>query len=120
MQFLYLVLACAGISFTVTVTSIFMPLREAVSKLHPKLEELIHCPWCLNHYVTFAVVAITQPEELERQGLWAYFLICFAVIAASGVIHFVLLRAYEPVSRAMLQRKLDKLQEEQEKHQQHE
>lgn len=110
MNILLIAAACASVSFTITVTSIFLWLRELVSPLHHKVEELIHCPWCLNHYIVFATVALTgQTVLISRIWLVDYFVTSFSVIGIGGVIHFILLRAYEPVSKMMTQRKINNL-----------
>lgn len=98
-------LCAAGISFTVTWTSIFEPVRGVIGKLHPKLEELINCPWCFCHYVVFAILLLTKLEYVQAfKYQWAnFFFTSFAVICVCGVLHWVLLRAYEPV----MQKKID-------------
>jgi hypothetical protein len=102
-----LTFACAGISFTITTTSIFKWLREIISDIHPKLEELIHCPWCLNHYISFIFLLAWTDV-----GVVSFIVYWFGVIGAGGIIHYILLRAYKPVARSMTQRKIDKLNAE--------
>lgn len=101
----------AAISFTITVTSIFSFLREWVSKIHPKLEELIFCPWCLNHYVVFIMLLTSNIElfKVSEYIIYNFFFTSFAIIGAAGILHYVLLRAYEPVMKNMLDRKMEKL-----------
>lgn len=104
-------LVCSGVSFTITTTSIFAGFRELVSRIHPKLEELIFCPWCLSHYIAFAMLSFLKVPVVEVTGLWfldALFT-TFAIVTLSGLLHFVLLRAYKPVSETMAQRKIDKM-----------
>jgi len=102
---------CAAISFTVTVTSIFSWLRELLSKIHPKVEELMFCPWCFNHYVVI-VLLLTSNIRLvvvSDWGIYNFLFTLFVIVGLSGLIHYVLLRAYEPIHKAAIQRKLDKL-----------
>lgn len=104
-------LASAAVSFTITWTSIFEPLREAVSKrMHPKLDQLIHCPWCLNHYVALVAVPVAYP--FGTITLTSAVLHWFAIVGLGGVVHYVLLRAYEPVSKREMYRKADRQEEE--------
>lgn len=107
-SFIIISLCCAAVSFTITTTSIFRPLRDWVSKFHHKLEELIHCPWCLNHYVVVFVLIFGNPISFYDN--FADFIVgWFSVVGAGGLIHYVLLRAYEPVAKATAIRNLEKV-----------
>lgn len=101
----------AAISFTITVTGMFKWFRELVSPIHYKIEELVHCPWCLGHWVVFVIMLTARIPLLEVTDLYFYnwLFTAFAIMAPIGLIHYVLLRAYEPVAKAMLQRRIDKL-----------
>lgn len=99
--------ACSAISFTISTTSIFKGLRDLVSKIHPKVEELIHCPWCLNHYIALALILVTGKYLVTDQGYIIDVIVTtFAITGLSGLLHYVLLRAYEPVAREELKRKI--------------
>ena len=109
---LILALASGGIAFTITTTSMFEWLRELVSKLGPKFEELIHCPWCLGHYITLILMFSTLPAIPRISGIdftLVFILLWFTTVALSGFVHYVLLRAYEPVGKAMARRTIEKL-----------
>jgi|SRR5690606_10108936 len=104
---LYITFACASISFTITYTSIFEPLRNLISRLGKKADQLIHCPWCFNHYVVFIVVAI-----FHQSSFLEYLLRCFAIIGACALLHYVMLRAYKPIAKLTMIRELQRLQKE--------
>lgn len=91
----------------------FKWLRELVSPIHSKIEELIHCPWCLGHWIVFVIMltANTPIISMTYVPVYDWLFTAFTVMAPVGLIHYVLLRAYEPVAKAMLQRKLDKANE---------
>lgn len=103
----------AAISFTISTTSIFKWLRDLISAIHPKLEELIHCPYCLSHWITFAVmiplVGLYQPVIISGIYLYDFIINIFAITGLCALQHFIMLRAYEPVTRAMLRKELEKL-----------
>ena len=106
-----LALAVSGVSFTISVTSIFTWLRERVSKIHPKLEELIHCPWCLSHYIAIVFMILCDQAHfpvISTLTVINFILLWFAIITLSGLMHFVLLRTYAPIAMAMLKRKMKK------------
>ena len=108
--FFILSLVISGVSFTVTVTSIFKPVREIVSKIHHKIEELIHCPWCFSHWLTFILLLIIgEWIEITGKSVLDFLLTSFGMITISGVIHYVLLRAYEPVAKMMVERQIEKM-----------
>lgn len=105
-------LSCGGISFTITFTSIFSGFRELVAKMHKKLEQLIFCPWCLNHYVV-AIFLLTSDLDyivVSKYVLYNFLVTLFAMVSIGGLLHYVLVRAYEPVHKNMLMRSMEKLQ----------
>jgi lipid-A-disaccharide synthase-like uncharacterized protein len=115
-----LALVVASISFTVTTTSMFLWLREAVSTIHKKIEELIHCPYCLGHWVTFIVlfcvptrfiIEVLKPENIGCR-IFNFLFTTFAIMGMVALLHYVMLRAYEPVAKAMMMRELEKLEED--------
>ena len=107
---IYVALCCGGISFTITTTSMFKSFREWISNIHPKLEELIHCPWCLGHWITIGFLLFTPKINLiTGNSLVNYLLVLFSIISLEGLLHYVLLRSYEPVARYLAQRSINKL-----------
>lgn len=113
MVLMALSLGAASISFTVTVTGMFKWFRELVSPIHEKIEELVHCPWCFGHWTVFIMMLTARIQPLNITGMiwYDWLFTAFAVMSPIGLIHYVLLRAYKPVAEAMMQRKLDKLNE---------
>lgn len=68
------------------------------------LSELFHCPWCLNHYVVLFFMLCGATNSLT---LVEFFLNWFGLVGAGGVVHFLLLRAYESVPKRIVQEKID-------------
>lgn len=112
-QLLCISLCAAAISFTITTTSMFKWLRELVSPIHKKIEELIHCPWCLSHWIVFVIMLTANVDLIPISDYYLYnwLFTAFVIIAPIGLYHYVILRAYEPVMKAMVQRELQKLKE---------
>lgn len=120
----FIAFVAAAISFTISVTRMFKSFRETISPWHKKIEELIHCPWCLGHWVVFIIFWCLPRtfiwQVLESNQLWVhnsyvlrsfnFLFTSFIVIGMMGLIHYVLLRAYEPVAKAMAARTLELLQ----------
>lgn len=105
----------ASISFTMTYTSIFKWFRESSSKIHPKVEELVNCPWCFNHWVTIVMLFVAEVDLLPLTSYTVinFLFTLFVLTTISGLIHYVLLRAYEPVAKLAAARQLEKLRSKQ-------
>lgn len=112
---LYVALCCGGISFTITTTSMFKSIREWISNIHPKLDELIHCPWCLGHWITLLYFSLLPSSDymilIHNTSILNFVLVYFSVVSLEGLLYYVLLRAFEPVGRLLAQRKIEKLKE---------
>jgi hypothetical protein len=76
---LYLSFVTASISFTVTETKLFAPLREWARGKETLVGRLLSCGYCLGHWVAFALVAIYQPRLFQRHWLLDYFLTALAI-----------------------------------------
>lgn len=106
-------LCAAAVSFTITWTSIFRPVRDLIERKSEKLGELIHCPWCFSHYVVFVMLFFTKQRIMFSGAIiFDYFVTAFYMIAICGLVHYVLLRAYEPVINMMMTRKIEKLKKQ--------
>ena len=81
---IYLSLASACISFTVTETKLFKPLREWLLKKIPFLGNLFSCGYCFGHWVAFALVALYQPRLFNGFGFLDYFLTALVIAWFSG------------------------------------
>lgn len=117
MDFITLLLLAAAVSsiaFTVTTTGIFLWFRELVSPIHHKIEELIHCPWCFGHWTTFIILLLPGIKfyQFTNVGWLDFFLTAFTIMGFAGLAQYVLLRAFEPVAKAMARRQLEKLEEQ--------
>lgn len=101
--------AVAAISFTITMTSIFAWLRNLITRTGiKKLEELIHCPWCLGHYIALLILLtndIVIVGGIYNSKFLNFLFIWFLVMGFAGLIQYVLLRAFKPVAEAEFFRK---------------
>lgn len=106
---LLLSLIVASISFTITVTSIFEWFRELLSLIHPKVEQLIHCPYCLGHYITIFIVLFTDKYVIFTGNyIYDVILTIFCVMGTVAVLHYIILRAYEPIAKIHAMREIEK------------
>ena len=105
-------LCAASISYTICYTSIFVWLREWLSKYHHKLEELIHCPYCFCHYVILTIMLTTDGVlvPISQSTLYNFLFTWFCIVCVTSLLHCIMLIAYEPVIKFMTDRRLEKLQ----------
>ena len=85
-------------------------MRELFSRIHPKVEQLFHCPYCLGHWITFvSLFVLPVRASLSENTIIDFLATAFCVMGMVAVLHFVILRAYEPIQKMELQRMLDKM-----------
>jgi hypothetical protein len=87
---LYLSLVTASISFTVTESKVFSPLREWLRAKSVALGDLFSCGYCLGHWVAFGMVAIYQPRLFET-WLWLDYFLTALVIAWIAAFQWVVM-----------------------------
>lgn len=81
---IYLSIVTASISFTVTETKIFQPLREWLNTKNNFLGDLFSCGYCFGHWITFALVAVYKPRLFQCWWLLDYFLTALVIAWLSG------------------------------------
>ena len=106
-------LCAASISYTISYTSIFLGFREWISKFHHKLEELIHCPYCLCHYIIFTIMFTTNDISsklvpITNNIVYNFLFTWFCIVCITSLLHCVMLIAYRPVMQYMTDRKIAK------------
>ena len=109
-------LCAASISYTISYTSIFLGFREWISKFHHKLEELIHCPYCLCHYVILTIMFTTNDISsklvpITNNIVYNFLFTWFCIVCITSLLHCVMLIAYRPVMQYMTDRKIAKMQQ---------
>ena len=109
-------LCAASISYTISYTSIFLGFREWVSKFHHKLEELIHCPYCLCHYVILTIMFTTNNISsklvpITNNIVYNFLFTWFCIVCITSLLHCVMLIAYRPVIQYMTDRKIAKIKQ---------
>lgn len=112
--FIYIVIAFAvsSITFTISVTSIFLEIRELISKIHPKLEQFIHCPWCQSFWLILIILLTSDINLINIYDIYILnlFITIFSIYSVVGLIHYVLLRTYKPINENMMMRNREKQQ----------
>ena len=108
-------LCAASISYTISYTSIFLGFREWISKFHHKLEELIHCPYCLCHYIILTIMFTTNNISsklvpITNNIVYNFLFTWFCIVCITSLLHCVMLIAYRPVMQYMTDRKIAKIQ----------
>ncbi len=83
-EVLLLSLVTVSISFTVTETKLFKPLRERVRE-ESLLGRLLSCGYCFGHWVALVLVVIYRPRLFGAWWLLDYFLTTLAIAWLGGV-----------------------------------
>lgn len=102
--------AVASISYTISMTAAFKWLRDLNIIF---FKDVIKCPYCLSHYIAFAILAIiTYSNEISITipftgcFYFNFIITWFSVIGITAIMHKFILSAYEPVLKQNL---LDRL-----------
>ncbi len=83
-EVLLLSLVTASISYSVTETKLFKPLRECV-RSESLLGRLLSCGYCFGHWVALVLVVIYRPKLFEAWWLVDYFLTTLAMAWMGGI-----------------------------------
>ena len=93
-------LAVSAISTTVTKALVFKPLRDRFKysegdEFKPSLFMLVHCPYCLSHWVTFGLVL-----AISWNGIVGFILDSFSTIALANGWTWILLTSMTRMERS--------------------
>lgn len=89
-EIILLALAVASTSVTISKSNALEWLRNQVSKLGRWPEELIHCPYCLSHWIAVAGVLLMSPATLFQIFLNSMAVVTLASFASIGIIYYFL------------------------------
>jgi hypothetical protein len=89
-KIIYLSFVTASISFTVTETKLFQPLREWVKHKNHFLAGMLSCGYCFGHWLALALVVIYGYSRFTAWWPLDYFLTAL-VIAWLSAFQWILL-----------------------------
>ena len=100
---LAIALCSASISYTISMAGIFKWLREWIDKVFPeKISELVHCPYCLAHYIILCIMLTTHINSylipISSYVLYNFLFTWFVIVCLVSLLHFVMVRTYAPVA----------------------
>ena len=111
---LVVALCSASISYTISMTGIFKGLRTWIENTFPdKIAELVHCPYCLAHYVILGIMFTTIDIDyyllpISCYVVYNFLFTWFVIVCIVSLLHFVMVRAYAPVATLEAHRLLKK------------
>jgi len=85
-----LAMSLTSLSLTVSISEAGKPLRRLVSKAGTWAEKLIHCPYCLSHWLAAAGVISLSPSSLLHQFLEVFACVTLTSIFSRLVVGFFL------------------------------
>jgi hypothetical protein len=97
-------LCAASISYTISMAGIFKWLRTWIERIFPeKIVELVHCPYCLAHYIILCIMLTTTNVSnylipVSCFVVYNFLFTWFVIVCLVSLLHFVMLRAYAPVA----------------------
>ena len=97
-------LCAASISYTISVTSIFEWLRNLITNhIGGKIEELIHCPYCIGHYVVLVIMFTTKYVEnhlipITETMVYDFLFTWFCIVCVLSLLHDFMNLAYKPIA----------------------
>ena len=89
-EILILSLAVSSASVTIAVSNSMEWLRSLVSKLGPRFEELIHCPYCLSHWLAAIATLTWIKGSMSELVMTGFAIVTIASLASVGIIHLFL------------------------------
>ncbi len=98
-QIIYLAFVTASLSFTITETKLFLPIRERVKRKSSFFGELISCGYCFGHWLAFALVAVYRSRLFESWWLLDYFLTALVIAWLSGLQWVVMCWLMEKIGK---------------------
>lgn len=88
-------IAASSISYTITVTELFAPLRTWSQKLGHMVGYLFNCFYCMSHWVVIAAVLIYQPRLITSNYLAVDLIIStFFAITVSALVCGVMFKVF--------------------------
>jgi len=86
----FLSIVTASVSFTVTETKLFKPLRDWIAGKNSFFGKLLNCGYCFCHWAALILVIIYKPRLFEFLWLLDYFLTAL-VIAWLGAAQWIVM-----------------------------
>jgi hypothetical protein len=59
LTFIIFILATIGLTFIITQSSLFKPIRGIAGKIHPKFGKFLHCPMCIGFWAGLIVYLLS-------------------------------------------------------------
>jgi len=89
-EIILLALAVASTSVTISKSNALEWFRNQVSRLGSWAEELIHCPYCLSHWIAAAGVCIMFQGTVLDLAITTMAVVTLASFASIGIIYYFL------------------------------
>jgi hypothetical protein len=80
----YLSLVTASMSFTITETKIFAPLRLWMKSRSRFFGDLLSCGYCLGHWIALILVILFKPTLFQTWWLLDYFFVILIIAWVAG------------------------------------
>lgn len=82
---IFLSIVVASLSFTITETKLFLPLREWAKEKNRFFGDLLCCGYCLGHWIAFVLAAVYRPRVFDFWRPLDYFLTALCIAWLGGI-----------------------------------
>lgn len=98
--------AAASISFTITQTELFVPIRNIANKIGHMTGYLFHCFYCMSHWVIIAGVLIYQPTIIDSGFFWIDLMVTgFFTVTVTTFVNGFMFRSFINAMAKMMKEK---------------
>ncbi|MFW7222106.1 DUF1360 domain-containing protein [Citrobacter sp. BNK-42] len=103
--------AAASISFSITQTELFVPVRNLANKIGHMTGYLFHCFYCMSHWVVFAGVLIYRPVIISSGFIVVDLLVtAFFTVTVTTFINGFMFRSFiNAMAKMMKERDLKEM-----------
>ncbi len=92
---LVIAIAAASISYTITMTALFAPVRSWSQKLGHMISYLFNCFYCMSHWVVIGAVLIYRPRLIQSASLGVDLIVSiFFTITVAALVCGLLFSAF--------------------------
>lgn len=81
-----LALASASVTWSITKSSLFRPVRERADGLHEMIGHLFGCPFCMAHWVTLVGLIFFPLSVVQYHPFVDFFIHWFATVTLTVIV----------------------------------
>jgi len=104
---LFLSMASASLTVTLSRGKIFDRPRDWMARKSEFIGRLLSCPYCLSHWVAFAIVGVYRPQALPAQPMVNFFAVSFAVVTLTALLIGAVFASFQHIPAPYVEEELE-------------